>query len=339
MVDPHPAWILGAVERNRTERICLIANPKAAGGRVGKRLDALKTLADDAFENWELRLTEGPNHASELASGAVHDGFDIVAAVGGDGTCHEVVNGLVSPEAPSDHEAIFAVVPFGTGSDLVRSLEIPTNTEEALAIANCGITVATDVGHARYVLSDGSPTDRRFINVCGFGANGEVANRVNAGSKKLGGTVPFVKATLRTLVDYSAQRVRLTWSGADGDGEWEGKLLSAFVANGFYCGGGMFVGKDASMHDGQFAFTVIEDANILRLLVNLPRLFTGTIHEASPAFRVSATRLRAEALDEGRPILVELDGEQPGALPLDLEILPRALQVRGGWLKNPIGSQ
>ncbi len=52
MVDPHPAWTLGAVERNRAERICLIPNPKAAGGRVGKRLDALKTLADAAVENW-----------------------------------------------------------------------------------------------------------------------------------------------------------------------------------------------------------------------------------------------------------------------------------------------
>ena len=339
MVDQHPAWVLGAVEPNRTERICLIANPKAAGGRVGKRLDELRTLADEAFESWELRLTEGPNHASELASGAVHDGFDIVAAVGGDGTCHEVVNGLVSPEVPADHGSIFTVVPFGTGSDLVRSLQIPTNTEEALAIANCGITVATDVGHARYVGSDGSLTERRFINVCGFGANGEVANRVNAGSKKLGGSVPFVKATLRTLGDYRAQRVRLTWTGPDGEGEWIGELLSAFVANGFYCGGGMFVGKGASMHDGQFAFTVIEDANIVRLLVNLPRLFTGTIHQASPAFRVTASRLRAEAVDDGKPILVELDGEQPGALPLDLEILPRVLQVRGGWLENPVGSQ
>jgi len=321
----------GESARNRVEKICLIANPQAAGGRVGKRLDELRGLIDQAFENWELRLTEGPGHATALASTAVGEGFDLVAAVGGDGTCHEVVNGLISSDAQDVTNPIFAVVPFGTGSDLVRSLETPTDTAQALAIASTGVTMSTDVGVAQYNTPDGSTAQRYFINVCGFGANGDVANRVNLGSKRVGGSVPYVKATLRTLADYSAQRVRLTWKGPEGDGAWEGNLLSAFAANGFYCGGGMLVGKGASMQDGMFALTVIEDDNILRLLLNLPRLFTGTIHKASSAFRVTASHVRAEALEDGPPILVELDGEVDAALPLELRILPEALRVRGGW--------
>jgi YegS/Rv2252/BmrU family lipid kinase len=321
--------------RNRAERICLIANPRAAGGRVGKRLDDLRRLVDQTFERWDLRVTEGPSHATELAAAAVEEGFDIVAAVGGDGTCHEVVNGLVPAEASSAGRTIFTVIPFGTGSDLVRSLEIPTPTEQALRVASTGLTVPTDVGRVRYTLEDGRQQDRRFINVSGFGANGAVVARVNAGSKSLGGTMPFVKAVLQTLVSYRAQPVSLHWDGPDGEGQWEGNLLSAFVANGFYCGGGMRVGKDASMHDGHFALTVVSDASLIHLGLNLPRLFTGTIHKAKSAFRVNVRSLRVEPMSSGQPLLIDLDGEQCGALPMQLKTLPGALQIRGGWITDP----
>ena len=81
--------------RNHSERICLIVNPKAGAGRAADNLDLLKKASERAFEHWEVRETKAPGHATELAAQAAEEGFHLVAAVGGDGTCHEVVNGLI----------------------------------------------------------------------------------------------------------------------------------------------------------------------------------------------------------------------------------------------------
>ena len=78
----------GSGARNTQEKIRLIVNPRAGGGRAGLQLDALRQKADRAFEQWELVTTEAPGHASHLASEGAELGFDLVAAVGGDGTCH-----------------------------------------------------------------------------------------------------------------------------------------------------------------------------------------------------------------------------------------------------------
>ena len=98
-----------------------------------------------------------------------------------------------------------------------------------------GTTRMTDLGVAEFTTESGTQSEI-FVNVAGFGANGEVARRSNQSSKRFGGTVTFVGATLRTLASYKPQPVRITAKTAQGVQLWEDELLSAFVANGHYCG-------------------------------------------------------------------------------------------------------
>jgi diacylglycerol kinase (ATP) len=316
--------------RNENERIRLIVNPRAGAGRAGGGLDALKRAADRAFANWDLTVTEAPGHASALAKEATEQNFDIVAAVGGDGTCNEVVNGLIQNGRARRRKTVFTVIPMGTGGDLSRTLRIPRRLGDALWIASTGITLPTDIGLSTLTGPDGD-IQRAFINVAGFGANGAVVAAANQRTKRLGGRLTFLLATLDVLANYQPTQVQVTLETENGQKEWSGPLISGFVANGAYCGGGMWVGKKGTMQDGYFDITLIPAASRARQLRNARRLFDGNIHKASGIIQYKATKITIERLDQ-HPLPIDLDGETPGVGPATFEIAPRAIQVRGGWL-------
>ena len=324
----------GSGARNRSERICLIVNPRAGAGRAGQQIGVLERAVDRAFAQWEIRKTEGQGHASELAAKAAEDGFDLVAAVGGDGTCNEVVSGLFDGDHVRSRKTTFTVVPFGTGSDLIKTLEIPKALNEALWVAATGITLPTDIGKAT-VSTESGPRTRKFINVAGFGINGEVVLRANRASKRWGGAVTFFAATLESLLQYRPSPTVVEWEGPDGPGRWEGSLTSGFIANGAYCGGGMWVGRGGTMVDGLFDLTLLPESSAFQQAAGVPSLYNGHLERVPGAVRVRARRVKATS--QGPAVLhIDLDGEMPGQLPAEFEVLPGALNVRGGWTRNPL---
>ena len=321
----------GSGTRNTQEQITLIVNPRAGAGKAGAGLDTLKRAVDRAFEQSKIVLTEAPGHAHHLAREAAQAGANIVAAVGGDGTCHEVVNGLLDQGRAVSRSTIFTVIPMGTGGDLSRTLQMPGNLDEALWLAGTGITLPSDMAMATVTTEDGE-NQEVFVNVAGFGMNGDVARRANRSSKRLGGRATFFLATLASLREYSASSMRIRTQGPDGDWEWEGELLSAFVANGAYCGGGMWVGKGGTMQDGLLDMTLLPPAPIPRQLKDARHLYNGRLNETYGAISRQVTSVE---VTPDVPIPVELDGETSGYGPARFEVLPRALSVRGGWLPSP----
>ena len=322
----------GAGTRNERERICLIVNPRAGAGSAGRRLDELQRAAERAFASFDLKLTEGPGHATQLAGEAIDGGAQIVAAVGGDGTCHEVVNGLVRDGRARSLRVAFTTIPFGTGSDLMKSLEIPRSLSGALWMAATGMTLPSDLGEA-VVQTESGPITRLFVNVAGFGMNGEVVRRANDSDKRWGGRLTFLGATLRTSLEYRSPEVSLEWEGPEGPGSWSGPLLSCFLANGAFCGGGMWVGRGGSMQDGLLDLTILPDLGLVRQLAEARRLYDGSLDRFPGARRLRIHCLEARAVKTPAPP-VDLDGESPGVLDARFRILPGALMIRGGWLKS-----
>ncbi len=321
--------------RNQNERIVCILNPAAQSGRAGGRVEELRAALDRAFAQWSIVQTEAPGHATELAREALDGGADIVAAVGGDGTCHEVVNGFFDGKEPRCRRGVFALVPWGTGSDLARTIRAPSDLDDALWVAATGMTLPSDVAYLEYTDHDGSAASRVFINVAGFGMNGDVAQRANQGSKRFGGRTTFLVATVKSLLAYGISDVRLSWSGPDGEGAHEGQVLSAFLANGAYCGGGMWVGKGGTMHDGCLDITLLPPTSVARSLADTWRLYDGSAWQTRGAKRFRANVLKVDPVGEGE-VLLEVDGEQPGRLPIRMELLEGAMQIRGGWLASPL---
>ncbi len=323
--------------RNRSEHLRLVVNPKAGAGSAARRFDELQRAAERAFERWDIVRTEGPGHGRELAAEAVEEGADIVAAVGGDGTCHEVVNGLVPGEQPLSRKVAFTTIPLGTGSDLARSLEMPGRLESALWIAATGITLPTDLGQARWTEGDETRSEV-FVNSAGFGANGEVVQEANRASKALGGRASYLLATLKTVRRFRRLPLQLRWgTSADADDieTWEGDILAGFVANGSHCGGGMRLAELGCMHDGLLEVVLVPPLERPGQLRHLPLLYSGQVDRIPGARRIRTPWLEVRT-SRGASGPVELDGELPAKLPCELRALGRRLHIRGGWKRNPL---
>jgi diacylglycerol kinase family enzyme len=325
----------GSRSRNESEKIVCILNPKAQGGKAGAAEDRIRKAIAGAFLQWELVLTESPGHATQLAQAAIEGGADIVAAIGGDGTCHEVINGFFEEDKPRSRKTKFALIPWGTGSDLARTIRAPSRLEDALWVAATGMTLPTDVGFARFTDLAGAPESQVFINSAGFGCNGAVVAKANASSKKFGGKLTFLGATFSTLATYDSAVMNIEWQGPDGAGRWAGPLLSTFLMNGSFCGGGMKMGIKGTMHDGLLDLTILPPMGFVEAVAKSWRLFDGSADKVKGArvLQVESLKVEAEGADK---VLIELDGEQPGVLPLEVRVLKGALQIRGGWLASPL---
>ncbi len=309
------------------EPVVFLVNPKSAGGATARAITGIEGRIREMFADVRIVFTERPEHATSLAYELGADA-GMVVSVGGDGTANEVVNGLAELEA--SERPVLGVLPAGTGCDLVRSIGMPRDLGEALEVLRSGERRRTDWMEVVLSGHDGRETQRVCINVAGFGMNGEIVARANRSSKRLGGRLTFALATARTALSWKSPDVAIRWDGPDGPGEWTGDLASVFVANGHYCGGGMHVGPDGRMDDGAVEMTVMPELPLWTSARNAPRLYDGTLSRME---RVRTARIRALTAESSpaTEVLVDVDGEQPGCLPVRIEVVPSAVLVAGRW--------
>jgi diacylglycerol kinase (ATP) len=308
-------------------RTRLIVNPRAGAGRAGQHLEELRAAVARRLPGAEIVLTEAQGHGRHLAREAAQDGIGLLVAVGGDGTIHEIVDGLFDGDRAISDSLVLGIVPAGTGSDLRRSLELPEDRDDALGVLVSGRDRPVDVVHVTLQTREG-PRVERYINVAGFGANGEVVRHANQMDKRLGGRVTFFRASLKTSLSYSPAELALRWIDADGRQQtWQGRAASVFLANGHYCGGGMWVGKGGQMDDGLIEVTVLPPDGTTTQVVQARRLYDGSLGQWPGARRMQVRELEARPVS-GAPVQLDLDGENPGQLPAIFRVLPRALRIR-----------
>jgi diacylglycerol kinase (ATP) len=301
----------------------LIVNPRSAAGRTGRHFDRIARAVRGAIGDFECAFTQARGDGSRLAREAVAAGGGLVIAVGGDGTASEVVDGLTLAR-PRDPDALFGFIPRGTGGDLRRTLGLPQDLDAAARVLASRREVLCDLGRVELVGEDGAPQVRHFVNVAGFGVSGVVSGEVNRGFKLAGGKLSFMIASAKALLRWKDQPVR--WR-AD-SGPWvEQRVTALSVCNGRFFGGGMQVAPDARIDDGLFDVVVWSGMGIGHFITKKRMLYDGT-HVTLRNTRVLRARtLEAEPAGDD-PVLLDVDGEQPGRLPARMSILPGALRVR-----------
>jgi diacylglycerol kinase (ATP) len=264
----------------------------------------------------EALLSEGPGHLSALAAQAVDDGATLLVVVGGDGSVHEVVNGIAGAKGVD-----LAVIPRGTGWDFVRTYGIPRDLERAVDVALGGSVREIDAGSVTFRTWAGGEGSARFANVASAGISGAIAKRANESSKALGGKVSYYWATIAVFVGWETREMRVTVD----DESRVGRMIDAMVCNGRYLGGGMMMTPHAEPDDGLFDVLLIGDVTKRDLLFVLPKTYRGK-HLPHP--RLELLQGRVVTVDADEPLPLELDGEQPGTTPARFEVLPRALRLR-----------
>ena len=305
--------------------IVFVVNPRSANGATLRRFDRLRERFARELGVIEVRLTERPRHATELARDAIRAGAKAVVAVGGDGTNNEVVNGFFDDDGKALGAAAFGFVCSGTGGDFRRTFGQSTDPLEALARLKRFETRTIDVGRVRFAAHDGSEATWYYVNSGSLGLVGRVVDIANTSSKALGPQATFLSAAVKGLFSYKPQRVRLRFD--DEPTPVEDAFLLISLANGKFFGGGMKIAPDALPDDGLLDCVMVRGAGA-GLLRHMPKLYLGTHTKVSSLVTVKrCRRLRVEAVDAGERVLVELDGEQPGRLPATFEVVPGALKL------------
>jgi diacylglycerol kinase (ATP) len=286
-------------------RVLCIVNRTAGGGRAARAWAAVAPAM--ARLHAELATTDRPGHATELARRACADGFTHLLAVGGDGTAHEVVNGIQRPDVA------LGIVPCGTGNDFARSAALPFRPEAAVAGLERDRRRPVDLGLC------GS---RRFLNVAGAGFDAEVARLVNAGPRRSRGALPYVATAVSLAFRYGSDELTL-----DLDGErWKQSCLLVAVGNAKAYGGGMRICPRASLDDGLLDVCIVGGITAGHTLALLPRVFLGRhVRDRAVAYRTA----RAVAIAGPARVAVHADGEVVGGLPASFSVDVAACQL---WL-------
>lgn len=302
-------------------KIVFIVNPHAGHGSTGLSWPSIESLAKDRLGSFEIYMTKAPGDAAISARNAVADKANLLICVGGDGTLNEVINGVMVHEKSVRSDVTLGFIPNGTGCDFVKTVSIPQNIEQAVDLVVSGSVRNIDLGMLVFQDHQGRDRCRFFHNTTSFGLGGDVARQVNRTTKALGPFVSFMWATLISIFLYGTKNIRMI---IDGNVEKEVSIWNVVVANGQYHGGGMRVAPDASVCDSLLHFTIIGDLTIPEVLIHLPKLYNGRIYDINKVFTLTGKKL--VAISEER-VLLEVDGEQPGMLPVGGKIVPGALNI------------
>ena len=303
----------------------VILNPSAGSGAALRKLDAIA----DALKRYELRheivLTKARGHAAELARAARTDGVDVVAVVGGDGTLNEVAQAYLGQNGEPIAGPDLALIPSGTGGDFKKTLGLSGALDEAIARIRYGARHAVDLGVLRITTHEGTERAHAFVNIASFGIGGQVDAIVNQGPKWLGGQAAFFLATVRAMAKYRNAAVRVH---VDGQVWFEGPIFNVAIANGRYFGGGMMIAPHADPSDGRFEVVALGDLSKGQVVGMTGKVYKGA-HLAADGVRVThGERIVAEPLHAWASVLLDIDGEQPGKLPLRAHVAKGALTFR-----------
>ena len=295
-----------------------LVNPASANGSTGRRWPQLERRAAAAGLAGDVVFSERPGHLGELACAAVVGGAKHLVVVGGDGTVHEVVDGLM--KASLADRAELALLPLGTGKDFARSVRVPSRLDAAIDVARGGSVRTIDVGRAAYTTEAGEAV-AYFANFAGAGISGAIARRANGTTKAFGGKVSFMWATLAVFSRWQPAEMTVEIDGE----QRQARLLEALAMNGDYTAGGMWVAPEAGLDDGSFDVVLIGDFSKAEFATTFPKIYRGT--HVSHA-KVDIVRARQLRVDAPEPLPIVLDGEQPGTTPVTFELVPSALRVR-----------
>lgn len=293
-------------------QLCVIFNPAAGKGSATRRLAKLRRLWGNHVH---FQPTDAAGHAVELARKAAQAGFDIVAAAGGDGTVHEVANGLL---LSGRTDVRFAVIPIGSANDYYASLEMEPNPNGA----GCR---AVDVG----IVREPRGSERFFVCCLGLGLNGRVTLESRK-IKRLQGVALYGLATLRALwYHYACPNMEIAFD--DRPPVMQPTLLLSVLVGRRE--GGFVLAPKASLCDGWLDYVHAGSLSRWEVLKFLPRLALWGPLASYP--KIEQGRCRRVSLKSEAPLVVHVDGEffcvpEDGVRQLDIEIRPGALLVESG---------
>ena len=301
-------------------RVKVIINPVADFGHAWQGAAELRQVAQEVGAldiDWEN--TQAPKQAADLARQAGEQGFELVVAVGGDGTTHEVINGIM--QLPGGQRPEVGIVPMGSGNDFAYAVGMAPHPSDAFRQVLTGTARGMDIG--RLELQDGRC--EYFTNAVGIGFDATVTNYFKE-VKHLRGVSAYLLSIIKTIVLHHEARHMQVETDEE---KWVEDTLMLVVCNGSREGGGFLVAPQSEPDDGVFHYARVCSVSRLMMFRLLPEVMNGT-HERFP--QVTLGQFRRMALESDKPLHIHTDGEilasfDSTVASLSVQILPGEIEV------------
>jgi len=312
-----------------------IVNPHAGAGKTA----AEWTKAEEALRrrgvDYRYKMTDCKFHATEIAFGAAEEGYRRFIAVGGDGTVHEVLDGImqsignasVRGEKTELSKFSLAVIPIGSGNDWIKSHNLSHDTRETIDLIADNSFVLQDVVKVSFLAAGSGDVPVKcsyMVNIGGIGFDARVCERVNA-RKDAGksGKLLYINSLIYHLFRCGHFGVRVE---CDGSTVFEGACYSIALGTGRYSGGGLRQTPEAVTDDGLTDVTIIPPLSPGKILREAYKLFNGKILTVGELTAVRAKSVKVVPLG-GDSEPVEVDGEIVGKIPVRFDVLPDRINV------------
>jgi diacylglycerol kinase (ATP) len=298
----------------------IIVNPTSGRGTGARSIPAIRQALQEYGFDFDIEQTERPGHAIELTQRAVREGYDYVVAAGGDGTCNEVINGLVLAQKAGLGVACMGVLCVGRGNDFAYGAGVPAGLTAGLKALGEGKRHRIDVG---LVIGGLYPEGRYFGNGIGVGFDA-VVGFVAAKMTLLRGFISYLVAALETIFIYfHAPTVEITYDGT----VLTQPSLMVSVMNGRRMGGGFIMTPDSTVDDGLFDLCIVRQVSKLHALALIPRFFSGSQAKDKATTMARARTVTLKAIQGALP--AHLDGETlcVEGQELKLHILPKQIEI------------
>jgi diacylglycerol kinase (ATP) len=291
----------------------IIANPVAGNRNFSKRWNEIQQLLKNKNLDYSFAFTQFSKHEIELVQNAIRKGFRNIISVGGDGTLHHVVNGIMAQRYVKTSDITIGVIPLGTGNDWIKTYNIPNSITKAIEIISKKHTIIQDIG----VLKT-SDAITYYNNMAGLGYDGYIVSKLNA-LKKFG-KISYVFAGIHGLLFYKKNVFKII---IDTKVIEEVCLMTVFGICKF-SGGGMQFTEKVNSTDGLLDITIVKNLTFLDLIFNLPKLYTGKIvhHKKVVTFKTIELTL----IPKKTNTYIQADGELIGTGSVSVSIVKNAIQ-------------
>ena len=297
----------------------IIANPASGGGAVRKRWPAIEQLLQELGFSYSVHFTQYPGHATRLAEDVILKGHRHLLGIGGDGTNHEIANGILGQRFVASAEITYALLPVGTGNDWARHYRLARAPRQRLQDILLGKTVLQDAGLVQYQ-RDGQPEQRYFVNVAGLAYDGYIGRQLL--QHRVTSRLQYLLLIMQYLFRYRLTKARIIYDQR----QVEDYFYTINVGICRYSGGGMQFVPQAVPDDGLFALTFARRLQKWEVIAQTARFYNGTLLRHPKVEGYQARAIQVEAAEDA-PTLLEADGEFLGETPVAFTLLEKALRV------------
>lgn len=298
------------------DKFFVTVNPNAGAGKAGKDWPEIKEKLLKSGLKFEFLISQEHQENIKHVENAIKEGYRKIIAIGGDGTLHNVVNGIMDQTIVNPFEISVGMISVGTGNDWVRYHEIPRDYDKAIAVILKGKTQKQDVG--KMIYNQGGK-HIFFMNFAGIGYDAYVVEHT-AHLKKYGQSA-YLYGLVQCLFKYDAYKLKVE---VDGKQILDEEIFLMIAGIGQYAGGGMKLSPSAVCNDGFFELNIGKKVSKTDIIMLTPKLFTGSYVEHEKVLSFKAKHIKVTPINDA--VKAEADGELIGTGPFELSLISNALQ-------------